>query len=100
MTINPGTKTYKLFSALSNGERVSASQAQKRFGIKNISAEVSPHPPQWLCCVCKHTHGWQWRSSNRVSHWYSKPQIGCRWLQSNGTWFGLITRCSIHTGHT
>jgi hypothetical protein len=41
MTINPGTKTYKLFSALSNGERVSASQAQKRFGIKNISAEVS-----------------------------------------------------------
>ena len=41
MTINPGTKTYKLFSALSNGERVSASQAQKRFGIKNTSAEVS-----------------------------------------------------------
>jgi hypothetical protein len=41
MTINPGTKTYKLFSALSNGERVSASQAAKRFGIKNISAEVS-----------------------------------------------------------
>jgi hypothetical protein len=41
MTINPGTKTFKLFSALSNGERVSASQAQKRFGIKNISAEVS-----------------------------------------------------------
>jgi hypothetical protein len=41
MTINPGTKTYKLFSALSNGERVSASQAHKRFGIKNISAEVS-----------------------------------------------------------
>lgn len=41
MTINPGTKTYKLFSALTNGERVSASQAAKRFGIKNISAEVS-----------------------------------------------------------
>lgn len=41
MTINPGTKTFKLFSALSNGERVSASQAAKRFGIKNISAEVS-----------------------------------------------------------
>ena len=41
MTINPGTKTFKLFSALSNGERISASQAAKRFGIKNISAEVS-----------------------------------------------------------
>ncbi len=41
MTINPGTKTFKLFSALTNGERVSASQAAKRFGIKNISAEVS-----------------------------------------------------------
>lgn len=41
MNINPGTKTYKLFTALSNGERVSASQASKRFGIKNMSAEVS-----------------------------------------------------------
>jgi hypothetical protein len=41
MTINPGTKTFKLFSALSNGERISASQAAKRFGIKNVSAEVS-----------------------------------------------------------
>ena len=41
MTINPGTKTFKLFSALSNGERISASQAQHRFGIKNVSAEVS-----------------------------------------------------------
>jgi hypothetical protein len=34
---NPETKTYKLFNALYNGEAVSASQAQKRFGIKNIS---------------------------------------------------------------
>ena len=38
---NPETKTYKLFNALYNGEAVSASQAEKRFGIKNISAEVS-----------------------------------------------------------
>ena len=35
------TKTYKLFNALYNGEAVTASQAAKRFGIKNISAEVS-----------------------------------------------------------
>lgn len=38
---NPETKTYKLFNALYNGEAVTAAQAAKRFGIKNISAEVS-----------------------------------------------------------
>ena len=38
---NPETKTFKLFSALYKGETVTASQAEKRFGIKNISAEVS-----------------------------------------------------------
>jgi hypothetical protein len=38
---NPETKTYKLFNAMYNGETVTAAQAQKRFGIKNISAEVS-----------------------------------------------------------
>lgn len=35
------TKTYKLFNAMYNGEAVTPSQAEKRFGIKNISAEVS-----------------------------------------------------------
>jgi len=38
---NQETKTYKLFNAMYNGEAVTASQAQHRFGIKNISAEVS-----------------------------------------------------------
>ena len=38
---NPETKTYKLFNAMYNGEKVTASQAEKRFGIKNISAEAS-----------------------------------------------------------
>jgi hypothetical protein len=38
---NPETKTFKLFNALYNGETLTASQAAKRFGIKNISAEVS-----------------------------------------------------------
>ena len=38
---NPETKTFKLFNALYNGETVTPAQAQKRFGIKNISAEVS-----------------------------------------------------------
>jgi hypothetical protein len=41
MRFNPETKTYKLFSALHAGEKVSASVASKRFGIKNISADVS-----------------------------------------------------------
>ena len=38
--ISKETKTYKLFQALQAGERLTASQAEKRFGIKNISAEV------------------------------------------------------------
>jgi len=38
---NPDTKTFKLFNAMYNGEKVTASAAEKRFGIKNISAEVS-----------------------------------------------------------
>jgi hypothetical protein len=41
MRFNEETKTYKLFNAMINGETVSASQAHKRFGIKNVSAEVS-----------------------------------------------------------
>ncbi len=38
---NPETKTYKLFNALYQGQKVTASQAEKRFGIKNIAAEAS-----------------------------------------------------------
>jgi len=41
MRFNEDTKTYRLFNAMINGEAVTASQAEKRFGIKNISAEVS-----------------------------------------------------------
>lgn len=39
--INKETKTYKMLTALKAGEKLTASQAQKRFGIKNISAEAS-----------------------------------------------------------
>lgn len=39
--INPETKTFKLFTALKTGEKVTASEAQKRFGVKNIAAEAS-----------------------------------------------------------
>jgi hypothetical protein len=39
--ISKDTKTFKLFTALYNGAKVTQSQAEKRFGIKNISAEAS-----------------------------------------------------------
>lgn len=41
MRFNENTKTYRLFTALRDGDTVTASQASKRFGIKNISAEIS-----------------------------------------------------------
>jgi hypothetical protein len=40
-SISKTTKTFKLFTALQNGEKVTASEASKRFGIKNIAAEAS-----------------------------------------------------------
>jgi hypothetical protein len=40
-SINKGTKTHKLFTAMKNGEKVTAAEAQKRFGVKNIAAEAS-----------------------------------------------------------
>lgn len=39
--INSNTKTHKLLNALKDGEIVTASQAEKRFGIKNIRAEAT-----------------------------------------------------------
>ena len=39
--INAETKTYRLFEALSKGEKLTTAQIQKRFNIKNVSAEVS-----------------------------------------------------------
>lgn len=38
---NKESKTYRLFKALQNGERLTQAQAEKRFGIKNLPAEVS-----------------------------------------------------------
>lgn len=39
--ISKETKTFKLFTALQAGQKLTASEASKRFGIKNISAEAS-----------------------------------------------------------
>lgn len=38
---NPKTKTFKLFSALYAGEKLTPSQITKRFGIKNPTATIS-----------------------------------------------------------
>jgi hypothetical protein len=35
------TKTFKLQKALQNGDVITAAEAKKRFGISNLSAEVS-----------------------------------------------------------
>jgi len=40
-TISKETKTFKLLTALKQGEKITPSQAEKRFGIKNLSAEAS-----------------------------------------------------------
>ena len=40
-SINKGTKTHKVFTAMKNGEKLTASEASKRFGVKNIAAEAS-----------------------------------------------------------
>ena len=39
--ISSDTKTFKLFNALQTGEKITASRAEKRFGIKNLRAEVT-----------------------------------------------------------
>ena len=39
--INPETKTFKVFQALRTGEAITPAAAEKRFGVKNLSAEVS-----------------------------------------------------------
>lgn len=39
--INPETKTGKLFTALQAGQKLTQSEAKKRFGVGNISAEAS-----------------------------------------------------------
>lgn len=40
-TYSKDTKTFKLQTALQSGAVVTASQAAKQFGIKNITAEVA-----------------------------------------------------------
>ena len=39
--INLETKTGKVFAALQTGQKLTASEAKKRFGIRNLSAEAS-----------------------------------------------------------
>lgn len=41
MRFNPETKTFKVFNAMYNGEKLTASEAKKRFGVGNLAAEAS-----------------------------------------------------------
>jgi len=54
--LNKNTKTYELFEALKNGEQFTASQAEKRFGIKNISAEASRIRQAGYAVYATHPH--------------------------------------------
>ena len=38
---NPETKTFKVFNALYQGQKLTASDARKRFGVGNLAAEAS-----------------------------------------------------------
>ncbi len=39
--ISKDTKTFKVFTALRNGDKLTQSEATKRFGVKNLAAEAS-----------------------------------------------------------
>jgi hypothetical protein len=39
--INPESKTFKILNALKSGEKLTAAQAAKRFGVQNLAAEAS-----------------------------------------------------------
>jgi|TARA_B110000503_G_C6966505_1_gene337384 hypothetical protein len=39
--ISKETKTFKIFNALLEGEKLTQAEASKRFGVKNLSAEAS-----------------------------------------------------------
>lgn len=38
---NTETKTFKVFNALVNGDKLTAAEARKRFGVGNLSAEAT-----------------------------------------------------------
>ena len=40
-TFSKESKTFKVFTALRNGESLTQSEATKRFGVKNLAAEAS-----------------------------------------------------------
>jgi hypothetical protein len=40
-TFSKETKTFKVFTALKSGERLTQAEASKRFGVGNLAAEAS-----------------------------------------------------------
>ena len=51
MRFNPETKTFKLFNALRNGDALTASQAEKRFGIRTFQLKSAVFAKQALPCM-------------------------------------------------
>ena len=41
MRFNPDSKTFKVFTALRNGDKLTPAEAKKRFGVGNLAAEAS-----------------------------------------------------------
>lgn len=39
--LSKNTKTFKVFNALYNGEKISPAEAEHRFGVKNLRAEAT-----------------------------------------------------------
>jgi hypothetical protein len=40
-TFSKETKTFKVFTALKSGDKLTQAEASKRFGVKNLAAEAS-----------------------------------------------------------
>ena len=84
MRISENTKTHKLFTALQAGEKVSPSQAEKRFGIKNISAEVSRIRQSGFAVYANRRMAAKPCRSYRIPYWQAQPQDRGCWLQGYG----------------
>ena len=54
MRFNPESKTFKVFTALRNGDTLTASEAKKRFGVGNLSAEASRIRSHGYCVYADH----------------------------------------------
>ena len=55
-TFSKDTKTFKIFTALRNGDRLTQSEATKRFGVKNVSARIEELRKEGHCIYTNVKH--------------------------------------------